>query len=189
MDADRLLESEAEKWIIDHHLSGEEFLSRFDFRVIDRERFSSTGEILYATCVEAGLRPPRDLLKALLASILAESRFFREAKCETFSTVKEICERGIDIKSVLPLLKRPRDLSEKIAVLKGLKRMDLYRSGDWVIALSRLGAYHSEATRTLAMIDTDLVAVGDDVDEEKTRCKVHLRVSTRFTKELDITAG
>jgi len=52
-----------------------------------------------------------------------------------------------------------------------------------------LGAYHSEASRILANLDVDLAAVGDDLDKEGERCKLHVRISPRFLEGLKMTAG
>lgn len=187
--SNHLLKAGSERWLIDHHLPKESFLSHFDFKIIDYEDSSSTCEILYKTCLEAGIGPPRDLLKALLAGILVEAGFLRIAKCGTFPVVEDLCRRGVNIKSILPLLKREKDLSERVALLKALKRMDLYRSGDWIITLTRLGAYHSEASRILATLGVDLAVVGDDLEKQGKRCKIHMRISHRFLDDFNLTAG
>ncbi len=181
-----LLDARVEKWLIDHHLSNKDFQSHFDFVLMETEEVSSTCEIVYKACREARLTLPRKLEIALLAAILTESGFLRIARCGTFSVVAEVCRGGVRLKEVLPLLKREKVASERIAVLKALKRMEAYRSGDWMLALSRVGSYHSEATRALRDLQMDFTAVGDDLDSG---CKIHIRLSPRFVETFGFTAG
>ncbi len=185
-EGSHLIYSGAEKWLVDHHLSNKEFQSHFDYVLIETEDVSSTCEIIYRACREVGLNIPRKLKIALLASILTESGFLRIAKCETFSIMAEVCKDGIEVAEVLPLLKKEKGISERIAVFKALKRMEAYRSGDWMLALSKVGSYHSEATRVLRNLETDFTAVGDDMDSG---CKVHIRLSARFIETFGLTAG
>ncbi|MFQ5711062.1 MAG: bifunctional oligoribonuclease/PAP phosphatase NrnA [Candidatus Geothermarchaeales archaeon] len=185
-EAADIIKLERETWLIDHHVPQEDFLKLFNFVFLESANVSSTCEIVSEACETAKVALPRKFLIALLAAIMVESRFLRVARCKTFSIVEDLCRRGVSFEDVSFLLGRERDLSAKIAVLKSLKRMELYRCGDWIIALSRVGAYQSNSANILSNIGVDFAAVGGESDSG---CKVSIRLSTRFLETFNLTAG
>ena len=184
-EAASLLELKTSKVLIDHHLHDNEFLNRFDLAIINRD-FSSTCEIIYDLIKFAGLNIDSKNAYSLAAGILVETRFLQNVKCNTFSVLGELCKNGINMLEVRKLLGRERDFSEKVAILKGLKRMEIYRANDRLFVFSKLGAYRSETASLLMSIGVDFIAIGSELDGE---CKVHLRLSERLINEIGVNAG
>ncbi|NIN53133.1 MAG: hypothetical protein GTO23_08255 [Nitrososphaeria archaeon] len=185
-EARNLIDLKKEMWLIDHHIHNQDFLSLFDFVALKSTNVSSTCEIISEACDASEVALPRKFLIILLAAILAESRFLKVAKCETFGVVKRICRKGVGLEDVSFLFRGMRDISAKIAVLKALKRVEFYRCKDWVVAFSRVGAHQSDSANILSKVGVDFVAVGGDEDAG---CKVSIRLSPMFLEVFNLTAG
>ena len=185
-EAKTLLDTSADRWLIDHHLHGEDFLSAFDLQLVESDEVSSTCEILYYACENRGIKLNENLKKAMLAAIIVESRFLRLVRCRTLELMSRLCREGVGLNEAFSLLAWERDISSKLAVLKGMKRATIMRSGEWVAAFSHVGAFQSEVANALISAGGDIAVVGND---ENGGCKVHIRTSDRFVSELSITAG
>ena len=180
-----LEEEKCRKILIDHHLQNQDFLKKFDLHHIE-EKFSSTCEIIYSILKEMGVKVDERNLYALATGILVESRFLINAKCETYNVIRELCRIGVDLRRALSLLRRTRSFSEKVAVLKAFKRMEVYRAGDWLFIFVKLSAYRSEAASQIIALGVDFVAAGNNL---KGRCNIHVKISKRFLDTFRIDAG
>mgnify|MGYP000085342583 CR=1 FL=1 len=183
--AEKLLEAEKPiKILIDHHIHQVQFLRKFDLTIISDE-VSSTCEIAYEIAKMVNLTIDKRTAITMMAAIIIESRFLHKAKCRTFEILREVCKGDIEISEAFGLISRDKDFSEKVAILKGLKRMRIYRVDDWLFVFSNLSAYRSETASQIANIGVDFVAIGT---EEDNSCKVHIRISDRFLREIQVDA-
>ncbi len=149
------------------------------------DEVSSTCEIAYEIAKMVNLTIDKRTAITIMAAIIIESRFLHKAKCRTFEILGEICRDGIEISEAFGLISREKDFSEKVAILKGLKRMRMYRVDDWLFVFSNLSAYRSETASQIANIGVDFVAIGTEKDDS---CKVHIRISDRFLREIQVDA-
>jgi len=171
--------------VIDHHASHPE-MERLATLSLTDERASSTCEIVYRLFTEAEVKPKEVEAKALFLGIAFDTRHFVLANSSTLKTVADLIDAGVNAEKTLPLLSLPIHPSERIARLKAGKRMKLMKMGEWVIALSHVGAYQASAARALISLGAHVAVVAGVRGEA---VQVSLRASSDFYKETGVHLG
>ena len=184
--ADIYLKNVKEKWLIDHHIQTKKFTELFDYVIVDNQSASSACEIIYNAINHEKISLPKKLKLPFLSALLAETRFLRIAKKETLYIISKLCENENLIQEASELLKYDLDQSGKIAILKSLKRCEVYQFRNYLISFSRVGSHHSQSAKMLSNIGIDFVVVGDD---NVGKCNLHIIMSKRITNFLKIDAG
>ena len=150
--------------VIDHH---EEHNVESELKLVDPGA-SSTSELVFELATELGIELPRELLEALLAGIVFDTRRFLRATPRTLRNVAKIIEYGADYQKSLSLTSVPRPQHQRIARIKCMLRHRGFRariaSGDIFIALSEVGAYESDCANTLISIGYDVAFVLSEDD-------------------------
>ncbi|OYT61577.1 MAG: hypothetical protein B6U69_03300 [Thermofilum sp. ex4484_15] len=168
--------------VIDHHHPSENhIISKALISLIIPEAYS-TSFLVYSLLREASVKLSPQLASLLLAGILYDTRRFMYSSAEVFRAVADMLSEGVDYPKVVDSLKVQVDLSEKIAKLKGLMRMRVFKVGEWLIATSRIGAF--EASLARAMIDA-----GADVALVASEREGTIRLIARSTKEFFSLTG
>jgi len=96
-----------------------------------------------------------------LAGILADTARFRFADAQTLRTAADLIDTGGNIPGALALVESDHyfDVSRRIALLKALQRTSVERTGDILIARSRISAYEAGAARILIHAGADVALV------------------------------
>lgn len=175
--------------LIDHHIKDDKFASLFDIVNIDNIKSSSTVEITLDFGVKLindfyGLLS-KDECTAILSAILVETRFLQLAKATTIYRIYKLVECGADITTAFNMTRIEIDRSEKIALLKGMKRMEVYEANGVLIGISELSAYHSSLASKAISLGIDIAIIYGEYDDNY---KVTVRLSNKVARELEMDA-
>lgn len=157
--------------VIDHHTTSEEPIVPMYY---SDPTSRSCAEIVYKLLKMARVRISRETAIALITAIVADTAHFRHANISTLETVIEILkESGLDLDHAMSVLtSEPEDMSEKIAVLKGMQRMRFERVDTWLIAGTVVSAHE-------ALICNTMLSIGADVSFVASQRKDEARISAR----------
>ncbi|RLG76302.1 MAG: DHH family phosphoesterase [Thermoprotei archaeon] len=169
--------------LIDHHFTHEFFLKKA-LLYVDPEA-KSTAELIYLLFKECNVKITKNIASLLLIAILYDTRQFSIARPLTFKVASELLEIAKEYRSLASIIKIPMDIPEKVARLKASMRMDLYRAGEYLIAITNVGAYEASAARALLDLGADVAFV---ISENKA-IRVSARAKHSFTKQLGVHLG
>jgi len=169
--------------LIDHHFTHSFFLGKA-ILYVDAEA-KSTAELVYQLYKECGVQIPKDIAQYLLIAILYDTRQFSIARPLTFKVAAELLEIVGEYKSLAGIIKTPMNISEKIARLKASMRMNLFRAGDYLIAITNVGAYEASAARAILDLGADMAFV---ISENGT-IRVSARAKQNIVRNLGIHLG
>jgi len=157
---------------LDHHIAtSPPFVS-----VVLIKKYTSASEIVLDMIIEMNhteiLETNYKLATALIGGILYDTAFLSHATKKTFELLSILVEKG-DYRKILHCLKHiPRDISERIARLKGAQRAQVLRLNDYLIVITHVGSYESS-------VASALIGLGADVALSISKKKNGFRVSGR----------
>lgn len=179
-------------FLIDHHQHETNFIKMFDVVYIDNENYSSTCEIIfdigqdiYKNFVS---KLSEDDVIGIISAIYVESRFFQIAKPKTFLKLYYLSrqfKKECPLIYVLNLVRPKLERSEKIALLKGMQRIEIYEANGILIAISNLSAFQSSLASRLIGLGVDIALV---FGIENGQCKVSIRLSDNVRSKLGLNA-
>jgi nanoRNase/pAp phosphatase (c-di-AMP/oligoRNAs hydrolase) len=168
---------------IDHHTtSNEEWKNNLSLYNIIKEEYASTAEIIYELYEYYDVKLPKVITWLLISGLLVDSGVFRHGNNDTIKTASKMLNDGVELQDIFPMLRRDVDLSEKMAKIKGLQRVEIIQAGEFLIGVSHVSAY--EAT-----VASSLLNVGFDVTIVIAQKKKEFRISTRTRKDLCLKTG
>jgi len=177
--------AEAPIVVIDHHASHPE-TEKMATICISEENSSSTCEIIFKFYKELGLKPTQLEAKALFLGIAFDTKHFIVANSETFKTLGDLVDTGINAQEVLSMLSLPMDFSERIARLKAGQRAKLMRINKWIIVFSHVRSFQASAARALIDLGAHVaIVVGQKNDE----VQISLRANQEFYKKTNFHLG
>ena len=151
-------------YIFDHHILPEPGAG---FRGVVEGEASSTTELcvimLEELSVEVG---SSDVANTILAGILYDTRSLSTASLAAIEATRFLMTWGARIQDALKLIKRPLEISERIARLKSMSRLAAYRSeDDLLICITHVGAYEASSAQVLMGAGCDIALVLSDKDD------------------------
>lgn len=151
-------------YIIDHHISPEQSLGA---RGIIEGNASSTTELCTLMLEELSIEiSPSDAANMILAGILYDTRSLSIASLAAIEATRFLMMHGARIQDALKLIKRPLEVSERIARLKSMSRLTAYRSGDNVlVCITHVGAYEASSAQVLMGAGCDIALVLSEKDD------------------------
>lgn len=161
--------------LIDHHAPHPETQKLVAYSVID-ETAASTAEIVYRFWIKTGFDITDREALALFLGIAYDTRHFTLGNSETFQTIVDLIDHGIDVKEALQMITISLELPERLARLKAVGRAKIYRICSWVIAVSETSTFQASACRALLKVGADVAVVGGVKNEG-------LRISLRSTSD------
>ena len=182
---DRIKRSDSPLIVVDHHARHPE-TERVASLIYADERASSTCEIVYGFYKEMGVKPDLDEAYAMFIGIAYDTRHFILANSNTFKTIAELVEIGVNAEEALGWLSLPMNTPERIARLKASQRMRLLEIGGWIIAFSNVSAYQASSARALVSLGAHVAIVAG---EKRSARQISLRASPVFHKETKIHLG
>ncbi len=183
--AEQVAKSKVPLLVVDHHAAHPETERMARFCVTDEEA-ASTCEIVYEFYKQTGTKPALDVAKALFLGIAFDTRHFVLANSQTFKTIAELCDVGINAQEAVALLSLPMDFSERVARIKACRRATLLKVGDWIIALSHVSAYQASSARALIDLGAHVAVVAGQRSEG---VEISLRCTREFTERTGIHLG
>ncbi len=146
--------------VIDHHSSRALSLPNALEIVIPA---SSSSEIVFSIAIGLGIDLPKNILDALLAGVIYDTRRFSRGDKYTFAAVAYMLSLGASLENALSLTRTPQPPHQRIAVIKCVLRhrgFRLQRSGnDVYLAISEVGAYESNCASALIALGYDIAIV------------------------------
>ncbi len=142
--------------IIDHHFSPNSNLESKVNKIID-ESFTSSSELIYELIKRSAYSLTRRQNILLLSGMLSDTGFLRYANNSTYFVISEILKNDINIQDVYVLLQIEEEISAKIAKIRGLQRVKLYRlNDDILLGVAKVGSFESK-------VATNLISSGFDI--------------------------
>jgi nanoRNase/pAp phosphatase (c-di-AMP/oligoRNAs hydrolase) len=138
---------------IDHHHVGDEIPG------IVVQRPSCT-EIALKLAEEAGVELTPEVAKLAALGIYADTGRLKRADAETLRMLSKLLEKiGGALGDLIREEERAEEPQRVIALLKGMKRLEAYRSSLGVICISHVGAYESDVASLLLSIGCNIALV------------------------------
>jgi len=180
---DELLNSEIPFLFIDHHYEQKKNVNEniSSMNLID-EKYSSTTEIILDLFDIFKVELSTSLKMLMIAAILTDSGFFKYGDNHTIQNVSKLLNGNVKFQDILALLEHNIDISEKIAKIKGLQRVELNREGDYLIGITHVSSYG-------AAVSSTLLKVGFDISIVYSKEKDFHRIITRAKKDVCLKTG
>jgi nanoRNase/pAp phosphatase (c-di-AMP/oligoRNAs hydrolase) len=138
---------------IDHHHVGDEIPG------IVVQRPSCT-EIALKLAEEAGVELTPEVAKLAALGIYADTVRLKRADAETLRLLAKLLEKtGGTLGDLIREEERAEEPQRVVALLKGMKRLEAYRSSLGVICISHVGAYESDVASLLLSIGCNIALV------------------------------
>lgn len=172
--------------VIDHHSNT---MNKYppSAKVYSNESYQSVSEIIYDLAQYVGFEFSLRELEGTLIGMYYDTARFSIADLETSTKICRLINKGIILKDILARMEQSIDISERIARLKGATRMRVYRFGDWLIAITRVGKFQSSVARSLVSLGAHLaVAIGE---ADKSKVVAAIRASQDFVERTKINVG
>ncbi len=160
--------------VIDHHPKGK--LTEGAVCLID-ESSKSAAQLTFKILKELEFPVGKKLAKIIATGIVADTAHLRLADVETLEVLLELLKKGVGFSDVLSDMEMPQEFSEKVAVLKSAKRVEVYAFEDLIVAFSAVSSHEAAAARALMKIGSDIAVVFAKRDSE-------LRISSRGRKSI-----
>jgi len=144
--------------IIDHHHYNEKTPNNEnlnDLNLID-DTFSSTAEIILNLFEYFSQKLPLPYKYLVITAILTDSGFFKYGNNKTIKNVSALLDNDLDFQDIRIMLNRDVDISEKIAKIKGLQRVELIREGNFLIGITNVSSFGAKVATTLIKIGFDI---------------------------------
>jgi nanoRNase/pAp phosphatase (c-di-AMP/oligoRNAs hydrolase) len=129
--------------VIDHHRNS----SFTDYIFLHEER-TSTAEILFDLLPERN----KKINIALLSGILTDTGNFKYATADTMKTVYKILEDGVKLYEVFDMFTETRNVPQRIAIVKGCKRLKLHKIGKYLVVTTRVNSHESTTAGFLIQV-------------------------------------
>ena len=168
---------------IDHHFNLNPSSSTLN--LID-DTCHSTSEIIHEfyDLYSSELSPPCIFL--LIAGILTDTGFFKYSDNNSIKLISKLLSPKIEFQEVKKLLEFEKDISEKIAEIKGLQRVKLIRVEDWLIGITQVSNFRASVASTLLNVGFDVAIV---YSRDKTSIKITTRAKNNICQKTRLHLG
>ncbi|MFH1752107.1 MAG: DHH family phosphoesterase [archaeon] len=166
-------------YTLDHHKKDSSFIGKgtylIDWKVV------STTQLLYHEFKKQAIKVSPKTALCLSAGIITDSAGFKLADAKTFQDLSELMFlAGKDYSEIIKLFSLERNVSEKIALLKALRRSKVYRLTDYLIVTSNIDCFESSAANQFVRLGASVALV---VGKQKNRTTLSARASQEFVKK------
>lgn len=173
---------EGKIFVIDHHSPGS--LTEKSKSYVEPQA-KSCAEIIYkiTRILNKKISPRSAFL--LAGGITYDTAHLRKANVGTFKILAKILElsnKGFE--DVLSCLRTEIDISEKIANLKALKRVNSYRIADVLVSFTYVGSFEASVARNLLRLGADISIVGSP---RKNFVRISGRMKRHLKNKIDLS--
>jgi len=168
---------------IDHHYLGDKYENNnINTLNLIFDNYSSTAELILHLFELYDIQLTTPLKFLTITAILTDSGFFRHGNNKTIQNVGKLLCEDIEIQDIFILLKFDTDISEKIAKIKGLQRVELIRVGHYLIGITNVSSYGAGVASMLIKMGFDVgIVIAKEVNQ--------FRINTRAKKRVCIQTG
>ena len=172
--------------VIDHHESNK--LVEKASIAIYWPQARATSEIVYMLVEKVlGIELEKTTRTLLLAGIIYDTRHFVMANSTTLRVAADLMDVGADKDKALKALQSPSmEAPERIARLKAAQRMHVFRANDYLVTVTRVGAYEASVARALLDLGADIAIV---LAERGAETRVIGRLKKHIVERLNISLG
>lgn len=169
-------------FLIDHHNPSGQKIASSKLSLIQKNAVSTT-EIIFELFKQCSIPLTKKTAALAACGIIADSAGFTVADHYTFSIMAEAMKKSsLSYSELLARFSTQEDFSEKIASLKAAKRLEVYGSGQFVLASTQVGSFEASAATALARIGADACFAGNP---EK-GIKISARANNYFLRKTGI---
>ncbi len=157
--SDAVMAFAGKRLLIDHHVHSKRIPAA---AALIEPTKSSSCEVVCELFQAARKKPSEKTALLLLAGILHDSAFFKSAGKGTFTAFAHLL--SLTRKSypeVLALVEKRDDVSERIARLKALQRVQLYRQGEFLVGTSFASSFELACAASLVAAGCDIAFVAN----------------------------
>ncbi|MEM0453932.1 MAG: DHH family phosphoesterase [Sulfolobales archaeon] len=167
--------------LVDHHEINM-LADKAKVKLYDPRR-KSTSELVALLALRFGVELRNEFLTLLIGGILYDSRFLYLADEFTFNILSELIKAGGDYVKARNLLTRRNlmDYSERIARLKAMSRLGIYRAGKYLVVITCIGAYEGNVLKILLDNGADIAIA---LARRDNGLRITIRVSEEVVNEL-----
>ncbi|MFX1409929.1 MAG: bifunctional oligoribonuclease/PAP phosphatase NrnA [Promethearchaeota archaeon] len=151
-----------------------------EFLIFDN--FSSTVEILLELFENYDLKLNLPIKFLIIAAIITDTGYFRYGNNRTIKNVGKLLDSDLNLLDIYLILENWIDLSERIAIIKGLQRVKLHREGDYLIGITNVSSYGASVASTL-------IKIGFDISIVYSKEKVESIITIRARKNICLETG
>jgi len=149
-----------EKFLIDHHSQENSHIASEKNSYVKKSAVSAT-ELVFELLEKSKVKIPKPAYLCIAAGIITDSSSFLIADHKTFAIMAKVMQKAdVQYSDITSLFSVQRDLSEKVARLKAAKRCRIFKSGECVIAISKVGAFEADSAAALVRIGADVAFCG-----------------------------
>lgn len=172
--------------VIDHHESNK--LVEKASIAIYWPQATAASEIVYMLVEKVlGIELEKTTRTLLLAGIIYDTRHFVMANSTTLRVAADLMDVGANKDRALKALQSPSmEAPERIARLKAAQRMHVFRANDYLVTVTRVGAYEASVARALLDLGADIAIV---LAERGAETRVIGRLKKHVVERLDISLG
>jgi nanoRNase/pAp phosphatase (c-di-AMP/oligoRNAs hydrolase) len=168
---------------IDHHLElKKNYRTNLSSLNIIDEDFSSTSEIILELCEFFDFELMLSYKYLLVAAILTDSGFLKHGNNKTIERISRLLDDQLDIQEIIISLDFEQDISEKLAKIKALQRLEILRLDNWLIGITHVNSFE-------ASVASVLINIGCDVSIVYSEKKSAFRISMRAKKKICLETG
>ena len=168
---------------IDHHYYGLTPEERNEnWLDLVSQDYSSTSEIILELVEFYKKTLTIPLKNLIISAILTDSGFFKHGNNKSIQNVSNLLCEEIKIQDIYQILQNEIDISEKIAKIKGLQRVELIKAGEFLIGLTNVSSFGASVASILLKLGFD---IGIVISKEKN----HYIINTRAKKAVCLKSG
>lgn len=168
---------------IDHHLNLNPNASTLN--LID-DKQHSTSEIIHKFYEQFSLELSSPCIFLLIAGILTDTGFFKYCDNKSIKLISKLLSPQIEFQEVKNLLEFDKDISEKIAEIKGLQRVKIIRVEDWLIGITQISNFRASVASTLLNAGFDVAIV---YSRDKASTKITTRAKNHICQKTSLHLG
>ncbi len=170
--------------VIDHH-SEADLTQNAAVSIVDKNA-RATAVIVQILLKALNIKITKEISVFLAAGIIADTGFLRSATNRELLAICELVESGVNISTLMKVLHVEKDYSEKVAMLKALRRAELYSCGELIMAFTEIGSYEAAAALTLVRVGAD-IAIAANIQKNEIRISCRMRQNvTNYVNMLEL---
>ncbi len=172
--------------VIDHHDANR--LVEYATLSLHDSSARATSEIVYMLVEKVlGVELDERVRTLLLAGIVYDTRHFVMSTPRILRVAADLMDSGASLDKALKALQSPpMEVSERIARLKAAQRLHVFRAGDYLVAVTHVGAFESSVARAILDLGADLAIV---VSEHGSEVRIIGRARKQLVEKLGINLG
>ncbi len=169
-------------FLFDHHEAGD--IKEKSYMFIEDINAKATALIIKETFDAFGYELSKEEAVFITLGIIADTGFLRKASNRELLCLCEIMEKfDISLQDMFSILHIEKDYSEKIAILKGLKRMEMWTNGEIIICISEIGSFEASLANAMIKNGAD-ISIAANVKSNSIR--ISCRCKEKISEEVDM---